>query len=294
VAQTTVLVVDDEDNVRKGLVTLLEHWGYQCSGAASAEIALDELRAAPRDIVIADIRMPGMDGLQLLRAVKARLPDADFIMITGYDAEYSYLDVVEGGATDFIIKPFAPEELRAKLQRILRERRLRQQLVDLSIRDGLTRLYNRRHFHVKLEEEVVRACRQHRDLTLVMLDVDQLKRINDTRGHVEGDAVLVGVAGVLESMLRHQVDIPFRLGGDEFAAMLIETGSAAGIAAAERIRTAVQQLGDASFTISIGIATLAEGDDGEALLRRADHALYRSKRAGGDAVTALGPDEDQQ
>ncbi len=289
---TTVLVVDDEENIRSGLVSLLEAWGYQGSGVESAEAALDELRHSTPDIVIADIRMPGMDGIQLLRAVKAQMSDADFIMITGYDADYSYLDVVEAGATDFIIKPFASEELRAKLQRILRERRLRQQLIDLSIRDGLTRLYNRRHFHLKLDEEVARARRQHRELTLVTLDVDELKRINDTRGHVEGDAVLVGLAGVLESLLRHHVDIPFRLGGDEFAALLIETTTAAGVAVAERIRDAVQRLGDASFTLSIGIAALSEGEGGEALLRRADHALYRSKRSGGNRVTVLEPDQD--
>ena len=291
-APTTVLVVDDEENIRSGLVSLLDAWGYQGSGVESAEAALDALRHTTPDIVIADIRMPGMDGIQLLRAVKAQMSDADFIMITGYDADYSYLDVVEAGATDFIIKPFASEELRAKLQRILRERRLRQQLIDLSIRDGLTRLYNRRHFHLKLDEEVARARRQHRELTLVTLDVDELKRINDTRGHVEGDAVLVGLAGVLESLLRHHVDIPFRLGGDEFAVLLIETTATAGVAVAERIRDAVQRLGDASFTLSIGIAALSEGEGGEALLRRADHALYRSKRSGGNRVTVLEPDQD--
>jgi diguanylate cyclase (GGDEF)-like protein len=213
-------------------------------------------------------------------------------MITGYDMEYSYLDVVDAGATDFISKPFASEELHAKLQRILRERRLRQQLVELSIRDGLTRLYNRRHFHLKLEEEAARARRQHHPLTLVVLDVDALKRINDTRGHVEGDAVLVGLAGVLESLLRHQVDIPFRLGGDEFAALLIETTADAGVAVAERIRGAVLHLGDASFTLSIGIASLEGDEDSDTLLRRADHALYRSKRRGGNQVTVLGPDQD--
>jgi two-component system cell cycle response regulator len=292
VAPISVLVVDDEDNVRSGLVTLLEGWGYQGSGVGSAEAALSELRRSAQDVVIADIRMPGMDGLQLLRAVKAEMPDADFIMITGYDMDYSYLDVIDAGATDFISKPFAPEELRAKLQRILRERRLRQQLIDLSIRDGLTRLYNRRHFHHKLEEEVARARRQHHPLTLVVLDVDALKRINDSRGHVEGDAVLVGVAGVLESLLRHKVDIPFRLGGDEFAALLIETTTTAGAAVAERIRSAVQQLGDVPFTLSIGIASLAGDEECEQLLRRADHALYRSKRSGGNHVTVLEPEED--
>ena len=292
-APTTVLVVDDEASVRSGLVAMLQSWGYECSSAASALGALEQLREVDRDVVIADIRMPGMDGLELLRSVKAQMPAADFIMITAYDMEYSYLDVVDAGATDFITKPFAPEELRAKLQRILRERKLRQQLIDLSIRDGLTRLYNRRHFHVKLEEEVARARRQRRDLTLLLLDVDELKRINDTRGHVEGDAALVGLAGVLESMLRHQVDIAFRLGGDEFAALLIETTHSAGVAVAERIREAVQHLGDASFRLSIGVAGLSGDEDHENLLRRADHALYRSKRLGGNRVTDLAPEDDQ-
>jgi diguanylate cyclase (GGDEF)-like protein len=286
---THVLVVDDEASVRTGLVALLREWGYEADCADNGEAALDALTRSTWQVLVVDIRMPGMDGLELLREARVRGADCDVIVITAYDMDYSYLDVVEAGATDFITKPFRAEELRAKLHRILRERRLRQQLVELSIRDGLTRLYNRRHFHSKLENETLRARRQGHSLALVLLDVDDLKSINDTHGHVEGDAVLVGLAGVLESSLRFGVDLAFRLGGDEFAVLLIDSDLAAAHAVAERIRSSVQALGEPGRSLSLGIAALEQGDSSEDLLRRADNALYHSKRSGGNRVTSLEP-----
>lgn len=288
---TRVLVVDDESTVRSALVTLLREWGYEAESADNGDSALELLARSAWQVLVIDIRMPGMDGLELLREARGRGSDCDVIVITAYDMDYSYLDVVDAGATDFITKPFRAEELRAKLHRILRERRLRQQLVELSIRDGLTRLFNRRHFHAKLESEVLRARRQGHSLSLILLDVDDLKTINDTHGHVEGDAVLVGLAGVLESSLRFGVDLAFRLGGDEFAVLLIDSDREAASTVAERIRGSAQALGEPSHTLSLGIATLEHGDSAEELHRRADSALYHSKRTGGNRVTSTEPAE---
>ncbi len=291
-APASILVVDDEPSVRSGLLSLLRNWSYHADACDGGEAALDAVTRTTYDVLVVDIRMPGMDGLELLRSVRARGVDCDVIVITAYEMDYSYLDVVEAGATDFITKPFRSEELRAKLHRILRERRLRNQLVELTIRDGLTRLYNRRHFHAKLEEETLRARRQGHDLSLVLLDVDELKAINDTHGHVEGDAVLVGLAGVLESSLRFGVDSAYRLGGDEFAVLLIDGGIQAATTVAERIRGAIEQLGEPGCTLSLGIASLEQEDGSEDLLRRADRALYESKRRGGNCVTSAEPASD--
>jgi len=283
-APLNLIVVEDERPVRQTMSIQIRTWGFEVHEAATSEEALTLLADQPIDIVVSDIRMPGMDGMELLRRVTDEYPEVDVVMITGYNMTYSYLDVVNGGATDFVIKPFEPEELRAKLQRICRERRIRRELLFHSTRDGLTGLRNRRTFQDLLRREVNRALRQKNPMSLLILDVDDLKGFNDRHGHVAGDALLQRVARCLESGLRQRVDTPFRIGGDEFAAVLVEASEEQATDIGDRIRRCFEEHDLHHHTVSLGVAAIGPDDDPESLHLRADRALYAAKSSGGNSV----------
>lgn len=170
--------------------------------------------------------------------------------------------------------------------------RLHREMCHLASTDGLTGLYNHRIFSQMLKEESARALRYRQPLSLVMFDVDDFKRFNDTHGHPDGDKVLQAVADILRETLR-KCDIPFRYGGEEFIAILPETESEAAVVVAERIRQAVQAQSHRllpahirqGVTVSVGVAGFPrDGQDGASLLRRVDQLLYRAKREGKNKV----------
>ena len=123
-----ILAIDDDTKVREMLSEMLSSFGYECVTASNGREALNMLRENHLPIVISDIRMPGIDGIQLLTEIKEQYPDTDVISITGYSDNYSFTDMVRNGASDFIAKPFAKDELEAKLSRIIRERNLKSEV----------------------------------------------------------------------------------------------------------------------------------------------------------------------
>lgn len=284
-----ILVVDDEIHIRETLEKSLTMMGYTCRTAEDGEEALERLASEFFDIVIADIRMPRMDGMALLRAMRQEHRDVDVIMMTGFGQEHTYMEVIEAGATDFIAKPFRHEELQAKVKRVSRERTLRAELLYLSLHDSLTGLFNRRFLYQKLQEEVERAKRQKRDLAMIILDVDHFKEYNDLRGHLDGDQLLAGLSQTLTSFIRQNVDTVYRYGGDEFAILLIEADISQARSIAERIRRAFEAKHIDRCTLSLGVAQLQPKGNPEDLIRMADEAMYRAKRAGGNRVEEFDP-----
>lgn len=279
------LVVDDEATILESLSRIVTHAGYECLVARDGQEALGMLEVHPVDVVISDMRMPSMDGMQLLEQIRARYKEVDVIMMTGFDSRDIFSRVIEAGAADFIAKPFHQDELLAKLKRIVRERELKAELLYLSIHDGLTGLFNRRYLYQKLQEEVERAKRQRRHLALIILDVDRFKDYNDSHGHLDGDQVLVTLGSIINSSIRQNVDTAYRYGGDEFAVLLIETNLEQASKVAERIRSSFESRHIDNCTLSLGVAGLnVEKDTMEDLIRKADEAMYRAKRAGGNRV----------
>jgi diguanylate cyclase (GGDEF)-like protein len=283
-----LLVVDDDDALLATICGLLTELGHTCVAAATADAALALLEQDQVDVMLADIRMPDTDGFGLLRQAKARWPELDVIMMTAYDMEHSYIDVIEAGASDFLAKPFRPDELQAKIQRILRERWLRAELTARSLHDSVSGLLNRRSLHQRLDEEVARSRRQHHRLSLIVLDVDRFKEYNDRFGHLEGDAVLAGLGRILSTSIRKNVDSAYRFGGDEFAVLLVESDLSQARLAAERIRRTFAEWSPGKCTVSVGLATLDGNESADSLLGRADQAMFVAKRAGGDRVHVLG------
>ncbi|MBU4262539.1 MAG: response regulator [Proteobacteria bacterium] len=170
-----ILVVDDDSLVLEALSLLVESFGYQCFTAANGLEAIEKLKEDAIDIVVTDVMMPEMGGLELLAYIKENYPNTDVIVATGYTEKAGYAEVIRSGAIDFIKKPFERDELEAKLNRAERERSMIRKLEKLSLCDSLTGLYNRRSFDIKLAEEVQRAHRQDFQVYLALIDVDNFK-----------------------------------------------------------------------------------------------------------------------
>jgi len=288
-----LLAVDDDPAILTLLGEFWERLGYQYRTAPDGEAAVALLEQAPSTIVVTDLLMPRMGGMELIRMVRQRWPDTDLLVMTGYARNFSYTDVIRAGASDFIQKPFELDELEAKLKRIIRERALRALLRRLAVRDALTDLYNRRFFEHKLEEEAERASRQNYLLFLVMLDVDNFKDLNDTVGHQAGDEILKRLAFVLQNSTRHHVDTCFRFGGDEFAVIIPQATPEQAEQISERIRRNYLLEDRGKTTVSVGVSVFHRTgrhlrEDINALVREADTAMYAAKKAGGNRVVVHG------
>ncbi|MCP4747154.1 MAG: diguanylate cyclase [Desulfobacteraceae bacterium] len=295
-----ILIVDDDAAIRDSMHEFVEMSGYLSSTAASAEQALEALDNDNIDVVITDIMLPGMDGLELTDHIKKN-HDIDVIVMTGYSGDYSYEEAISKGASDFVFKPVRFEELLLRLRRVLKERTLTQERVHmleklkkLSITDGLTKLYNSRYFYNQLKTEIERTERYERPLSLLLLDIDKFKEYNDNYGHLEGDQVLLRLGNVIKSCLR-KMDSAYRYGGEEFTVILPETEGEESATVAERIRACVEEERfypkdentQVSITISIGVTEYHLDEDVAIFVQRADRAMYLSKQSGRNRVSCL-------
>ena len=273
-SKESVLVVDDDMQFRETLVQLLSVLGFETGSASSGPGALAKLKENEYTFLLADMKMPDMDGLKLIEQVGKDFPDLSIIAMTGYAEGYRYIDVINAGASDFIKKPFESEELEAKVNRIIAERNLRKELSRLSITDSLTGLFNQRHFYNRLKEEFTRAQRQSHSLSLMLLDLDHFKAYNDTYGHLAGDEVLRNLGRIINKSIREGVDSGYRYGGDEFAIILIDADLSVAREIGKRIQNALLQ---GNFTASVGYATFSDGMSEKELVSEADKNLYKAK-----------------
>ncbi|MBN2063024.1 MAG: diguanylate cyclase [Deltaproteobacteria bacterium] len=270
-----VLIVDDDPSLRITLEKLLSAIGFSVRTASSADDALKMILDGEFTFVLTDMKMPGMSGMDLIREISNKSLNINVIAMTGYADGYSYVDVINSGASDFIKKPFGIEELEAKLRRILVERNLREELSRLSITDSLTDLFNQRHFYSRLQEEITRAGRQNYSLSLILLDLDGFKDYNDHHGHLAGDEVLRNTGRIINKCIREGVDSGYRYGGDEFAVILID----ADLNIAQEIGERIKRVFDAGtgVTVSLGYAKYNMGMTVKELVEEADKALYKAK-----------------
>jgi diguanylate cyclase (GGDEF)-like protein len=298
----SILIVDDDIAIMEAVEEYLTILKYDVKTASNADEALKILESFKPDIVLTDIMMQGMDGLELTRKIKTAY-DTDVIVMTGYSAAYSYEEAVQAGAGDFIFKPFRFEELDLRIKRVLREAELQKErsvllkeLEKLAITDALTGLYNSRHFFSQLKTELKRYDRYSRALSLLFLDIDFFKQYNDTWGHLEGDKVLMGIGQVIHSCMR-SMDTAYRYGGEEFAILLPETRLQKACVVGARIKDNISSTLfepepgiKKSVTVSIGATELKEGEDFKSFISRTDKALYKSKDSGRNKLTYILPD----
>ena len=291
-AQQSVLSVDDDGDLRELLHELICQMGHASVTAADGVDALEKMEEEQFDIVITDINMPRLNGVGLIKRIASDFSDTDVIAITGYQTEYNYTDIIALGASDFISKPINIDEFEAKIKRIVRERNMRFELRRLSTCDALTGLYNRRNLDENLPNEAIRASRQHYDLYLLLIDIDNFKIYNDKYGHQQGDRLLKELAQIISRSIRENVDSGYRYGGDEFAATILHANPQQALMVAERLRVEYNAKNLVPTSLSIGIAKLKNShrtleENLDALIREADQALYLAKNNGGDQNVML-------
>ena len=295
----SILIVDDDIAIKDSVTEYLKAINYDVKSASNAAEALEILKSFKADVILTDIMMQGMDGLELTRRIKESY-DIDVMVMTGYSAEYSYENAVQSGASDFIFKPFRFEELDLRIKRVLREAdfkkertKLLKKLEKIAITDALTELYNSRHFFAQIKTEVKRHMRYSRALSLLILDIDFFKNYNDTWGHLEGYKVLMGIGETINSCMR-SMDTAYRYGGEEFTILLPETRLQKACLVGERIRDSIRSQifepvpgSKTSVTVSLGATELVKGEDFRSFIDRADKAMYKSKETGRNKLTYI-------
>lgn len=286
-----ILVVDDQPvNIRvMHLALASEHDVFM---ATCGEQALSFCAKTPPDIVLLDVEMPGMNGLEVCRRLKQ---DKDtrsipIIFVTSHQGQEEETACWEAGGVDFVSKPVNPMTLRKRVQAHLTLKFQADLLRELAFIDGLTGVANRRFFDERLEHEWRRAKRSGTPLALIMSDVDHFKKYNDRYGHQAGDDCLRLVAAALKHTLKRPADLVARYGGEEFVCLLPDTPLEGAIAIAADMEAAICALGidhaDSKtapvVTVSLGVAAIQPdaGASSEILIQQADTQLYRAKQLG--------------
>ena len=294
-----VLIAEDDAVSRRVLEVFLYKLGYEVVVTTNGAEALEALQkpASPR-IAILDWMMPGTDGLEVCRQLRQRSAEAYVyvLLVTAKTQQQDIIEGLEGGADDYLTKPYNIHELRARLRAGLRVVELQRQLMESrdgfqfqAIHDFLTGLLNRQGILGRLDAELARAVREKNSVGIVMADLDHFRKINDTHGHLAGDAVLREAANRLRAAVR-AYDHVGRYGGEEFLAVLPGCSEEGLLRQAERLRACVSESpivtpeAPLQITLSLGVRCAAPGETQTDVLRSADEALYRAKRNGRDRI----------
>ena len=288
----TVLAVDDSPEIHRLLDARLRNENVTIHHALDGEEGFTLACSLLPDLILLDVVMPQQSGFDVCERLKrtesaAQIP---IIFLTGTTDAVNKVHGFDLGAVDYITKPFDAAELRARVRAALRTKRYQDMLTHRAMLDAMTGLWNRAFFDQRLKEELLAADRYGRELSLVLLDVDHFKQLNDTCGHPFGDLVLQTVGEVLLNTARAS-DLPFRYGGEEFGVVLRETNLDEALQTAERIRSRIAELPfrqkgqDIRITASFGVASnglFAAGGavSPQQLIAAADAALYSAKHSG--------------
>lgn len=306
-SSATILVADDEPINRALIQRRLERSGYHVLTAQNGREAVQMARSERPDLIILDVMMPVMDGLEACQLIKTddAVRDTPVIFLSARDETEVKVSGLSLGANDYISKPFKAEELLARVYVALRLKRERDQLrkraedaveraevaQERAMTDALTGLLNRYGLQHILAHELSETRRYNRPLSCLVIDLDHFKAVNDLHGHAAGDTALQQVATVLTENVRGS-DMVFRYGGEEFLVLLPETDLEGAMSLAEKIRQAAhsRSFGDGehvfNLTLSAGVATLWDNESGNDMIVRADMALYQAKAEGRNRVEA--------
>jgi diguanylate cyclase (GGDEF)-like protein len=287
----TILIVDDEMPIRHLMSLLLKGFGT-IEMAGSGKEALEKVNTINPDLIILDVLMPEMNGYEVCQTIKGngKTSSIPIVFLTANSSNEDEEYGLEIGAADFIRKPISPRIVSARVSNILNLQQATRKLELIASTDPLTGAFNRRHLDLVGMNELSRSKRYNSTFTILMLDIDHFKGVNDTYGHDIGDEALIETVAVIKKNIRGE-DILFRLGGEEFAVMLPETTKLAAFDTAKRIRIAISEIviqtpiAPLCFTLSIGIAENTPVDDDiDVILKRADEALYQAKSSGRNKV----------
>jgi len=293
-SKSNILVVDDNPDKLSLIEAALRLAGYNVITATDGEEALSALESYQPDLVITDVMMPRLNGYELAQRIRAN-PATKFIPVIMQTAAGRGADEVrrasEVGALGYITDPTDLDLLLARTRTLLEFKAYLDACEEAAFTDHLTGLANRRRFERQLDREVGRVERFSHPFSLLMLDIDSFKDLNDSFGHDAGDEAIRRIGRALREGTRG-IDLAARIGGEEFAVLLVETSKEAGFEVAERLRQAIKVLeipGARHITASFGVAECpTDAQTAADVLKAADVALYAAKRNGRDRVVAMG------
>ena len=303
-----ILIVEPDIYTLEKIAHILEDHGHTvltASTGAAAEAVLAQERSL--DLVISALYLGDSDGLRLCSHMrsKAQMRRLPVLLVLGQEELGGLVKGFDLGINDYLFRPIDGNELKARVRTQVRRKRYQDGLLDsyqrsltMALTDTLTGLYNRRYFEAHLESTVMRATTSGKDVSVLMLDIDHFKKINDTYGHAVGDQVLKEVAQRIAQGVR-EVDLAARIGGEEFVVVMPDSSDDVGIKVAERLRSSVATMPvpvsvsaaveAIPVTVSVGVAVVAVGESGAQALRRADEALYVAKASGRNKVSQARP-----
>lgn len=300
---SSILVVDDDAVQSRRLNEKLSGIGYKVATYRESKSALDASKQEAPDAIIISHDLAEMDGLRLAMQFKAveSLRHVPIIMLGEEDQQHLMLKGLDLGVNDYLVTPIDWNELFARVKTQIRRKRYQealksnyQQSLSLAVTDKLTKLYNRHYLDTHLKNLISQSLQSRRPMSLMIMDMDHFKEVNDTYGHDVGDEVLVTLANVIINTIR-SADLAARYGGEEFVILMPETDAARAYEAAERLRKNVESMpfkvshpvGELHKTVSIGYATIEPTDVPETLIKRADASLYESKNTGRNKVMPI-------
>ena len=294
-----ILIIDDDPEVVDVIRKSIELYGYQSNFTYSALQALEVIETWQPHLIIIDVNMPQLSGIEAVKRLRTKQERFSIIMISGNNEPDEIIAGLDAGADDYIVKPFDPKELVARVRAQLRIKDLNDQLLRSNARlkemvdtDDLTGLFNMRSLYSRLEYEIARGKRYNRTVCVVMLDIDHFKSVNDGHDHLFGSFVLSEVGKVIKSSTRN-IDIAARYGGDEFLIVLTEIDREVVYTFCDRLRMKIEQTNfqngpdEMNLTVSVGFSItnpLNPDIDAKQLVRVADWALYEAKKSGRNRV----------
>ena len=292
----TILIVDDTVTNLDILSELLSD--YDVIEATNGKDALDIVEEDDIDLILLDIMMPEMDGFEVCKKLKENVETKNIpiIFITAKTDETSIVQAYDIGGADYVTKPFLPKELLSRVKKELQIQDMMAELKLLASTDPMTKLYNRRYFSKISEHTLDLAKREKKDLSIIMLDIDKFKNVNDTYGHNVGDEVIIHLANEMRKHQRES-DISARFGGEEFVILLPNTDSEGAKIVAQKLRESVENAkivydgtNTLSYTISLGVSQidLSKNQTIEDGLKESDDALYEAKETGRNKVCVNG------
>jgi two-component system cell cycle response regulator len=287
-----ILVVDDDPESRKLVSRALQFEGYKVENAGSGHEALDKMNTWRPHLILLDVSMPGLNGIDTLKFLRERDEYISCLFVSGKSSTEDVIRGLDTGADDYVRKPFDVLELLARVRSQLRIKDLNDRLQKANARlkelvdiDDLTGLFNMRSLYKKLDFEIERAQRYNRQVCVLMMDMDHFKRVNDDNDHLFGSFVLSEVGRMVRDNIR-KVDFAARYGGDEFLIVLTEIELAGAKSFAERLGGKIEKTlfqndtHSIELTASIGFAIAAPKQveiDARSLVRTADQQLYKAK-----------------
>lgn len=286
-----ILVIEDKKEDLISLEKLVKALGYKVWSASCGKEGIKLAQNISFAAVITELHMSEMNGIEITKALLRNNPQISIVVITVYSFISSAIEAMQEGAYGYVTRPFISSEIRIVLERaverffLLSLDKQNEKFAELSVKDSLTGVYNRRFLKMYVDNRIALIARSSEGFALLMIDIDYFKKYNDTNGHLAGDELLKKMCEVFRESVR-QEDIIFRYGGEEFIIFLAHTDKEGAVLVAERIRAAVNLY--MPTTVSIGLGAFPEdGKEFEKLVYKVDAALYKAKESGRNKVCSV-------